>query len=52
MKSMRASRTLAAVAIATALGGCSSWESMDHTEGTAAGAVGGAVAGQVARPAR
>jgi hypothetical protein len=47
MKSMHASRTLAVVAVATVLGGCSSWERMDHTEGTAAGAAGGAVAGAV-----
>jgi murein L,D-transpeptidase YcbB/YkuD len=47
MKSILAGKTLAAIAVAAALGGCSSWHSMDRTEGTAVGAAGGAVAGAV-----
>ena len=47
MKSILAGKTLTAIAVAAALGGCSSWHSMDRTEGTAVGAAGGAVAGAV-----
>ena len=47
MKSILAGKTLTAFAVAAALGGCSSWHSMDRTEGTAVGAAGGAVAGAV-----
>jgi peptidoglycan hydrolase-like protein with peptidoglycan-binding domain len=47
MKAMQATKTIAAIAVAAAIGGCSSWHSMDRTEGTAVGAAGGAVAGAV-----
>jgi len=47
MKSIHATKSMAAVAIAAVLGGCSSWDRMDRTEGTVAGAGGGAVAGAV-----
>lgn len=47
MKSILAGKTLAAIAVAAALGGCSSWHKMDRPEGTAVGAAGGAVAGAV-----
>jgi len=47
MKSTYAARSLAMIAVATVLGGCSSWSSMDRTEGTVAGGAGGAVAGAV-----
>ena len=47
MKSMHAGKTVMAIAAITALAGCASWDRMDRTEGTAAGGVGGAVAGAV-----
>ena len=47
MQSIPALKPLAAIVIATALGGCASWESMNRKEGTVAGAAGGAVAGAV-----
>jgi len=47
MKSILAGEALITIAVAAALGGCSSWHSMDRTEGTAVGAAGGAVAGAV-----
>ena len=47
MKSTQTGRTVVAIAIAAALGGCSSWHSMDRKEGTVAGAAGGAAAGAV-----
>ena len=47
MKSITTVRTAAAIAIAVALGGCSSWQRTDKETGTATGAVGGAVAGAV-----
>ena len=45
MKSRYPAKTLAAVAVATVLGGCAAWHETDRPVGTAAGAVGGAVAG-------
>jgi hypothetical protein len=47
MKSIDTGKTVAAIAIAVALGGCSSWQTTDKETGTATGAVGGAVAGAV-----
>jgi hypothetical protein len=47
MKTIHAGNTLAALAIAAALGGCASWDRMDRTEGTVVGGAGGAVAGAV-----
>lgn len=47
MKTMHATKTVAAIAVAVAIGGCASWHSMDKPEGTAVGAAGGAVAGAV-----
>lgn len=47
MKSIDTSKTVAAIAIAGVLGGCSSWQTVDKKEGTVAGAAGGAVAGAV-----
>jgi Putative peptidoglycan binding domain len=47
MSSTHAGKTLVALAVAAALGGCASWDRMDRTEGTAVGGVGGAVAGAV-----
>ena len=40
-------KPLSAIAIATLLGACSSWDRMDETQGTAVGALGGAAAGAV-----
>ena len=47
MKSTGIGRTVVAIALLTALGGCSTWHSMDKTEGTVAGGASGAVAGAV-----
>ena len=47
MKLNEAGRTVAAIAIVVALGGCSSWQRTDKETGTATGAAGGAVAGAV-----
>ena len=47
MKLIGTGRTVAAIAIVVALGGCSSWQRTDKETGTAAGAAGGAVAGAV-----
>ena len=38
-------RTVAAVGIAVALGGCAGWQNVDQTQGAMAGAAGGALAG-------
>jgi hypothetical protein len=40
-------RSVTAFAILATFGGCSTWHSMDKTEGTVTGAAGGAVAGAV-----
>ena len=45
IKSVGVSGTVAAVAIVAMLGGCSSWQTADKTQGAMAGAAGGAVAG-------
>jgi hypothetical protein len=47
MNSIDTGKTVAAIAVAVALGGCSSWQTTDKETGTATGAVGGAVAGAV-----
>jgi hypothetical protein len=47
MNSLNVAKSITALAIIAALGGCSTWHSMDKTEGTALGAGGGAVAGAV-----
>ena len=47
MKSLSITRDVTALAVVAALAGCSTWHSMDKTEGTALGAGGGAVAGAV-----
>jgi len=47
MDSLNVAKSITALAIIAALGGCSTWHSMDKTEGTALGAAGGAVAGAV-----
>jgi len=47
MKAIHTSKAIAAIAIAAALGACSSWQHTDKETGTATGAVGGAVAGAV-----
>jgi murein L,D-transpeptidase YcbB/YkuD len=47
MKSSSIPKSVTAFAIVAALAGCSSWQSMDKTEGTVAGGAGGAVAGAV-----
>ena len=47
MKSLNIAKGVTAFAIVAALAGCSSWQSMDKTEGTVAGGAGGAVAGAV-----
>jgi hypothetical protein len=44
---MNSTHGVAAIAMATILAGCSSWDSMGRTEGTAVGGAGGAVAGAV-----
>jgi len=45
MKATFRAKTVAAVAVLTALGGCAAWHETDRPVGTAAGAAGGAVAG-------
>ena len=47
MKSSDIAKSMTAFAIVAAVAGCSTWHSMDKTEGTALGAGGGAVAGAV-----
>lgn len=47
MNSLNVAKSITALAVVAALGGCSTWHSMDKTEGTALGAGGGAVAGAV-----
>jgi len=47
MKSLNIAKSVTAFAILAALAGCSTWHSMDKTEGTVAGGAGGAVAGAV-----
>src|SRR6266496_2649871 len=47
MKSLNIAKSVTAFAILAALSGCSTWHSMDKTEGTVAGGAGGAVAGAV-----
>src|SRR6266508_757857 len=47
MKSMNIAKSVTAFAILAAFAGCSTWHSMDKTEGTVAGGAGGAVAGAV-----
>jgi len=47
MESMNVTKNIAAFAISAALAGCSTWHSMDKTEGAVAGGAGGAVAGAV-----
>src|SRR4030095_3131524 len=47
MKSMNIAKSVTALAILAAFAGCSTWHSMDKTEGTVAGGAGGAVAGAV-----
>ena len=47
MKSSDIAKSMTAFAIVAAFAGCSTWHSMDKTEGTALGAGGGAVAGAV-----
>jgi hypothetical protein len=47
MKSSDIAKNMAAFAIVAAVAGCSSWHTMDKTEGTALGGAGGAVAGAV-----
>ncbi len=47
MKAIQTGKVVAAIAIAAALGACSSWQRTDKETGTATGAVGGAVAGAV-----
>ncbi len=45
MNRMHAAKTATAIAVFAMLGGCASWHNMDKPEGTAVGAVGGALAG-------
>jgi len=45
MKSIHALDKLVVIAMAAALGGCSSWQTVDKTEGAMAGAASGALAG-------
>src|SRR6266404_2934986 len=47
MKSLNVAKSMTAFAVLAALAGCSTWHSMDKTEGTVGGGVGGAVAGAV-----
>ena len=47
MNSTYTAKTVAAIAVATVLGGCAAWHETDRPVGTAAGAAGGAVAGAV-----
>ncbi len=47
MQSFHIPKHLAVLAILAAVGGCSTWQGMDKTEGTVTGAAGGAVAGAV-----
>jgi len=47
MKSLNIAKSVTGFAILAALAGCSTWHSMDKTEGTVAGGAGGAVAGAV-----
>ena len=47
MKSSDIAKSMTAFAIVAAVAGCSTWHSMDKTEGTALGAGGGAIAGAV-----
>jgi hypothetical protein len=47
MKTTDGARIVTAMAAAMLFAGCSSWDRMDRTEGTAVGGVGGAVAGAV-----
>ncbi len=47
MKAIQTGTTVVVIAIAAALGACSSWQRTDKETGTATGAVGGAVAGAV-----
>ena len=47
MKAIQTGTTVAVIAIAAALGACSSWRRTDKGTGAATGAVGGAVAGAV-----
>jgi len=47
MKSSDIGKSMTAFAIVAAVAGCSTWHSMDKTEGTALGAGGGAIAGAV-----
>jgi hypothetical protein len=47
MNSMNIAKSVTALAILAAFAGCSTWHSMDKTEGTVAGGAGGAVAGAV-----
>ena len=47
MKSSSIAKSVTAFAILAVLAGCSTWHSMDKTEGTVAGGAGGAVAGAV-----
>lgn len=45
MNSLSMTKSVLAVAVAAALGGCSGWQQTDKTEGTVIGGAGGAVAG-------
>ena len=47
MRASNIAQSVTAFAILIALAGCSTWHSMDKTEGTVAGGAGGAVAGAV-----
>jgi hypothetical protein len=47
MKSLDIPKSMTAFAIVAVVAGCSTWHSMDKTEGTVAGGAGGAVAGAV-----
>jgi hypothetical protein len=47
MNSFHIPRHLTVLAILATVGGCSTWQGMDKTEGTVAGGAGGAVAGAV-----
>jgi Putative peptidoglycan binding domain len=47
MKSSDIAKSITAFAIVAAVAGCSTWHTMDKTEGTALGGAGGAVAGAV-----
>jgi len=47
MYSLSMAKNVMAVAVLAALGGCSSWQQTDKTEGTVVGGVGGAAAGAI-----